>query len=310
MRAQHNRAQLKVRTTDRAEGEVFDLFFQGYDLAFVLPDEKEDRDGLAECLALNHGSIHAALAQRYGPFRELCLVAEDDSGEQVGGANFIAMLAPADPCIVTANLNYIYVAPAARGRGNLRRLVRAVFETAASLFDKEVGILRTLVFIEQNDPFRMSPEAYEQDTRFSGLDQLDRLRIWARLGARIVDFPYVQPALSAGQDADDGLIYSVLGSAEAGLPPSLLRGHLERFFGISVLKGRVPASDEAAAAQLAQLRTMVEGQEAIALLDPGPLLDRLGGRPPRAGPGSDGARSFREVLASLACAGGRQMQPE
>ena len=114
----------------------------------------------------------------------------------VGGANFIAMpSARAGAAIVTANLNYIYVdAEMREDADNLRQLLEAVMACAAGLFQHGLP----LVFIEQNDPFRMSAESYERDTRAGGIDQLDRLRIWARLGARVVDFPYVQPALSDG----------------------------------------------------------------------------------------------------------------
>lgn len=42
---------LTLATTDSGEGPVFEQFFEGYDRAFVLPDEKEDREGLATCLA-------------------------------------------------------------------------------------------------------------------------------------------------------------------------------------------------------------------------------------------------------------------
>jgi GNAT superfamily N-acetyltransferase len=289
---------LAIRTTDRSDTDIFERFFAGYDRAFVLPDEKEDREGLEACLALNHGAAHASLAASFGPFRELCLVASGVDGAPVGGANFIAMPSAAlGPSTVTANLNYIYVDGEARGRGNLRRLLEAVTENAAGLFEHGEG--RPLIFIEQNDPFRMSEESYERDTRAAGIDQLDRLRIWARLGARVVDFPYVQPALSEEQGADDTLIYSVLGSPGPLLDPAILHGHLRRFFGISVLKGARLEADDAAVSQLNRLQEMMADGHSIALLDPAPLLDRftspgqaatLLGRPPR---------SFREELHLL-----------
>ena len=268
-----NLGLLAIHATDRADSAVFEHFFTGYDRAFVLPDEKEDRDGLAECLALNHGQEHRTLAARFGPFRELCLVAETEDGRPVGGANFIAMPA-AGTALVTANLNYIYIDPEARKQGNLRRLLSVVMDQVAGLFTATHGPLRPLVFIEQNDPFRMSAESYERDSRFTGIDQLDRLRIWARLGALVVDFPYVQPALSAEQAADDSLIYSVLGSSSPRLDAGALHSHLSRFFGISVLKGRPLEADRAAAAQLDRLKKMTSGGETIDLLDPAPLLDR------------------------------------
>jgi len=269
---------LVVHLTDRGEGPVFDRFFRGYDRAFVLPDEKEDEEGLRAALDLNHGEAGARLAARYGPFREICLVADGNDGTPVGGANFIAMPSSHAP-VVTANLSYVYVEPKARGSGNLRRLIGAVQATMAQLFAGQRRARVPLIFLEQNDPFRMSPEAYARDTRFTGLDQLDRLRIWNRLGARLIDFPYVQPPLSDHQGPDDGLTYSVLGWQQPALPPQLLRAHLAGFFGISVLKEKPLDGDPAAREQMRVLAEMIARGEEIPLLDSATLLEEL--RSPR-----------------------------
>ncbi|HST37615.1 MAG TPA: hypothetical protein VLK25_13430 [Allosphingosinicella sp.] len=269
---------LVVQLSDRSEGPVFDRFFAGYDRAFVLPDEKEDIDGLRAALDLNRGAEGARLAERYGPFREISLIADDETGQAVGGANFIAMPARSAPGRVTANLSYIYVDAEARGRGNLRRLIEATRETIANAFAGTLGRLSPLVFLEQNDPVRMSAEAYASDTAFTGLDQLDRLRIWHRLGARLIDFAYIQPPLSAQQAPDDALLYSVIGTEEDALDPALLRDHLAGFFGISVLKGAPLDRDKAARAQMDALAAAIEEGRRIALLDPGPLLDQVSSR--------------------------------
>ena len=42
-----------------------------------------------------------------------------------------------------------------------------------------------VLFIEQNDPLRLTAEAYAADSDHSGLDQVDRLAIWARMGAEV-----------------------------------------------------------------------------------------------------------------------------
>lgn len=233
---------LTLEITDRGDGPVFERFFAGYDRAFVLPDEKEDRAGLVECLALNHGEAHRALAARMGWFRELCLIASDEDGDVVGGANLIALrLAPDGMSpIASANLNYVYVEPAARGRGHLRRLVAAI----AGVVAEQTGLRDPLIFLEQNDPFAMTAEEYRRDSAVAGIDQLDRLRIWARMGARIVDIDYVQPALSPDQQPDEGLVFAVLGASADTLPACVVAEHLRKFFGISVLKG-APLEDDA-----------------------------------------------------------------
>jgi hypothetical protein len=164
---------------------------------------------------------------------------------------------------------------AARGQGWFRPLMASLRDLIGSLFGP--GTADTLIFIEQNDPLLLTPQAYARDNRFSGIDQFDRLRIWHSLGALVLDFPYVQPPLSAQQEADDRLIYSVLGAAGPALDACLLERHLRGFFGISVLKGG--ALDGVAARQLACLAQLCGAAQAVALLDPGPALaglDRAG----------------------------------
>lgn len=263
---------LTFSSSIRADSDVFARFFAGYDKAFVLPNEKEDEEGFARCFELNFGADYERLSALYGPYSEVCLVAHDGDLE-VGGANFIAM--PVNANTITANLNYIYINEAARGRGYLARLVAGTRETLAALFP---GRAELLLFIEQNDPFRMSAGDYARDTAFTGLDQLDRLRIWAKLGARVVDFAYEQPPLSEDQGADDTLVYSVLGARGDALSACALEMHLRRFFGVSVLKGAPLEANAVASGQLAQLNRACEAGGAVALRDPAPLLRELPSR--------------------------------
>ena len=90
-----------------------------------------------------------------------------------------------------------------------------------------------------------------------------------------LDFPYVQPPLSAEQEADTTLLYSMLGTQAQSVEPALLRQHLARFFGISVLKGGDPATDAAAVAQFALLDEMQARGATIPLLDPAAWLAQL-----------------------------------
>jgi len=101
---------------------------------------------------------------------------------------------------------------------------------------------------------------------------VDRLAIWANVGARIVDFPYVQPALSASQFPDNGLIYAAVDYAADSIPVWLLREHLESFFSISVLKGNAATGDATANAQIAALTTRAEP---IALLSFDKAIEKL-----------------------------------
>jgi hypothetical protein len=265
--------ELWADATSAPESPLIDIFYEGYDRSFVLPNEKEERAGFAECLALNRGAAGDGLAARFGEYREMVMVLRHGEAP-VAGANFIAYPLQ-DRSRLALNLNYLYVMPSKRRSGYFAPAVRAAEQVARAAFGLEDNV-ETLTFIEQNDPLKMSAEAYDLDTQHTGLDQIARLSMWARLGARIVDFPYVQPPLSAEQEADDTLLYSVLGAREETLSACVLLAHLERFFCISVLKGGDLQESPAAAAQIRELKALCARQSSIRLLDPVPAIARLG----------------------------------
>lgn len=258
--------KLVIEVTDHPGSAVLASFFAGYDDAFVLPNEKEKLEGFKECLALNHGKPYALLSSRYGPFREIVLVLRDAAGAFIGGASFIAFPLELAETVLSMNLSYAFVDPGHRRKGYLAEMVKAVQFVARAAFEPQVFDSPLLLFIEQNDPLRMSSEDYKRDLQHSGLDQMKRIEIWSKLGARIVDFTYIQPPLSAEQQPDDGLVYGVLGAEDETLDPCLLGEHLRRFFGISVLKGKDPASNSTASALLGTLKGECARGERIRLL--------------------------------------------
>ena len=274
---------LAIEATTTADDGLLEEFYVDYDGAFVLENEKEGYDGFADCLGLNAGEQYAHLVGRYGPFREFVAVVRDQAtGARLGGANFIIFPvsgANARELVLSINLNYVFVNAQLRRNGIFRRLIgdlpalafRLFVQTNASDLPKAqqagAGAPQVYVFIEQNDPFRMSREDYDRDTQLTGLDQVARIGLWSRLGARIVDFPYVQPPLSKDQDADDTLAYAVLGARDADLDACLLHAHLERFFGISVLKGADLSAEPTAAAQLSELAIRCRDNRRVPLLD-------------------------------------------
>lgn len=275
---------VRVRATDDPASPLLDRFFEGYDRAFVLPDEREELEGFQACLALNRTHRHD-----FGrTHSEQVAVLEDERGERLGGINFLATAVgegvAARPAVA---LNYVYVEHAARGRGLLRQCLTAVGALAPAVLGLGSDAPPAAVFVELNDPLRLTPEAYALDTERTGLDQVDRLAIWARMNARVVDFPYVQPALSEHQRADDSLIYAAVDVPEAGVSPALLHDHLQSFFAISVLKGRAEPPGGAGGRQLAALS---DRSEPVPLLDMTPALDWL-----RSGRPVDGFNSFRDL---------------
>jgi hypothetical protein len=179
-------AGLTYRASTAAGDGVFAQFFAAYDNAFVLENEKEGLSGFAECLALNDGAGYQALRCRYGPFREFVVVVRDPSETVVGGLNFITFPLP-DPDgterLLSLNLNYIFVVPSQRRRGLFRTIVGDLPSLALALFrhtnapdaPAEWDAHRPTIytFIEQNDPYRMTPQDYLLDTQATGLDFAD-----------------------------------------------------------------------------------------------------------------------------------------
>lgn len=263
-------AGLTARATADSHSPVLDEFYEGYDRAFILPDEREDLHGFRQCLALNATYGHA-----FGRcHREMVIVVNDGNGMLLGGANFLAVGMPPRTGwpVATVALNYVYVERAARGRGLLRQLLAGVRRLALMATGLPADAPGPTIFIEQNDPLRLTEADFRLDTGHSGTDQVDRLAIWNRMGARIVDFPYVQPALSPGQQPDDRLVYAAIDHPGEAIDPHLLHDHLESFFAISVLKGMTEAPGGTAAAQLALL---AKRDTPLALLPIGPALEWL-----------------------------------
>ena len=300
-------AGLIYEASTSAVGGVFEVFFAAYDRSFVLENEKEGFSGFAECLALNEGAGYQALCSRYGPFREFVVVVRDPSTTVLGGLNFITFPLP-DPDgterLLSLNLNYIFVVPAQRGRGAFRTMVSDLPDLALALFrhtnapdapaEWDTRQPTVYTFIEQNDPYRMTPHDYLLDTQATGVDQLARIAIWARRGAKIIDFPYVQPALTAAQEADPNLVYAVLGTKASSLHPALLCQHLRRFFAISVLKGGDPDQNVEAQHQLGSLAAMRSAGTRLALLA---MVDPAGLPKPGAPHSAGGVSTLRGLLS-------------
>ena len=283
---------LVVESTDRYPSTTFKDFFDEYDRAFILPAEKEDEAGFAACLRLNHGPDHATLVERFGPFREIVMVMRTEpDGPVVGGANFlVTRIDRKVGSVVTVNLNYAFTTAGMRRRGLLRPLLARVRRLASQL--EFAGAGEPLIFIEQNDPFRMTAESYRKDSAHAGTDQFDRLVIWSRVGARVLDFDYVQPALSSGKSADDTLVYAILSPDTHLFDPLILADHLERFFSISVFKG-APLTGEA----LSQLNYLRGSNEQLRAFNALPLLERIVARRDRFSYFAQRPTSLRKAIA-------------
>jgi hypothetical protein len=125
-----------------------------------------------------------------------------------------------------------------------------------------------------------SSEQYALDTAVSGIDQFDRLYIWAKAGAHMVLHRYVQPPLSDAQGPDETLLYSVLGGS-AAIDACVLRNHLARFFEVSALKGQSIELHSAARGQIETLGKLLGQAAQIRLFDPTAMLAAIVGRTDR-----------------------------
>lgn len=98
---------LQVSGSGDPHSAVLDRFYEGYDRAFVLPDEREELAGFRECLAMNQ-THRFAFGRKH---RELVAVLDDDGGVLRGGANFLVTAMPqlAGWPEATVALNYIFV---------------------------------------------------------------------------------------------------------------------------------------------------------------------------------------------------------
>lgn len=93
-----------------------------------------------------------------------------------------------------ALMTYLVVAPRMRRRGLARFMLAEARTRLQALANARHGSDAALraVFTEVNDPSKVRPED-------DSIDPVQRMAAFERLGARIVDIPYVQPELAPGQ---------------------------------------------------------------------------------------------------------------
>jgi len=162
------------------------FYRERYVAEFPDPDERESLANMRHYLALKE--------QGWYGLNNYHIVIAEVGGEAVGGVVF-DYLAEADAGVI----EFLFIDAAHRGTG----LGRA-------LLDESIRVLRTdarqrrgrplkAVVAEMNDPYRR-PAAPDN------LDPFHRAVIWGRWGFQALGFPYVQPALSAGQAPVDCLL--------------------------------------------------------------------------------------------------------
>ncbi len=240
--------KLYFRVTTQPYSRLVDVFCREYKQSFVRAAERESRSGLRLCLAMN-GAPGNALHARLGPSREFIVLLRSADGVVAAGINFICFPMDQFGSMMTVHTTYVFVAVAWRGRGLLRSIYQKVEEISRD-YGRQCGMPSgtAVIFVgEQRDPFRMTLAGFRADADASGQNAFDRLAMWGRLGARVLLFPYVQPSILPGSPPDPNLFLRILrreDTRDSALPPGrpldprVLKEHLQRFFGITVAKGR------------------------------------------------------------------------
>ncbi|NMG75899.1 GNAT family N-acetyltransferase [Aromatoleum diolicum] len=162
------------------------FYRERYVVEFPDPDERESLANMQRYLALKERGW-------YGPNNYHIVIAEID-GKAVGGAVF-DYLAEVDAGVI----EFLFVDAVHRRAG-----------LGHALLDESIRILRAdargrrgrplkALVAEMNDPYRRPATP-------DNMDPFRRAAVWGKWGFHALGFPYVQPALSAGQDAVDGLL--------------------------------------------------------------------------------------------------------
>jgi GNAT superfamily N-acetyltransferase len=127
--------------------------------------------------------------------RWFCVLVIEEGDRVVGGSIFSYV--PRTACGFS---EYLVLEPESRGRG----LGRKLFDRRKAILDARANGHCRGLFIEVDSPERTPPEMLAAD-RETGLDEYERLRLFAHLGFQRVDVAYVQPPLGAGKQAVDYL---------------------------------------------------------------------------------------------------------
>lgn len=130
-------------------------------------------------------------------------------------------------------LTYLVTAADSRRRGLGRRLVQNALARLQQEAQAHGTSLRG-VFAESEDPDQVGPDG-------SAMPPRERLTALARLGARRIDVPYVQPALEGGSGPCRHLLLLVFHPPSGAVPGAVVQGFLHEFY--RALGITDPASD-------------------------------------------------------------------
>jgi hypothetical protein len=230
----------------RSDSPSFQSFYEMYEAAFPIADEREPPEAFDAILRFN---ADLRLQMAHGPYREIVVAIRAwDGGPMIGGHVFgVTTSAEHRQCGMAASVQgiYTFLHPAARGTLSIHSVAEYSQRAASLLFAVPGFEARqpSPILFEVNNPLRMSTDEIEVDTRLSGTNPFRRYMFWYRSGFWPLDFPYVQPRLRDDASAIHYLDLFCTHGAATPLPAKVLFRHLSAFVSVSVLKGRDACSD-------------------------------------------------------------------
>lgn len=218
-----------------AHAALLDGFFELFAREEMFPDahERETPEVIRERVASGTGRPHTALL----------VVSYAD--EVAAGA--ILEYYPKSCCCL---LTYLFVDKKHRGAGLSKQIVSGPEGLSLGLrhIEERYGTRPRAVFFETNNPLA---------TTHDSMSPKDRLLVFARLGAKWLDFDYVQPALEPGKQPVHNLflcVFPALTRLVRGLSEETLLAFLEEFYGC------LEATPEQTEPYLAGLKKAFSGQ--------------------------------------------------
>lgn len=178
----------QLRITRTADVELLERFYHNHYVAeFPDPDERESLENIKTYLHLKEKGW-------YGKNDYYVIVAVDAENKPVGGSISDFLDEPNAGVI-----EFLFINSERRLAGLGRRLLEETERVLHDSAQRHRGRPLDWIIGEMEDPFRCP-------TYGDAFDPFARTQVWHRWGYRRIDFPYVQPALSAQQSPVDTLL--------------------------------------------------------------------------------------------------------
>ncbi|WP_407280253.1 GNAT family N-acetyltransferase [Aromatoleum evansii] len=219
------------------------FYRERYVAEFPDPDERESLDNMRRYLALK--------AQGWYGDNNYHIVVAEIGGEAVGGVVFDYLAMPRAGVI-----EFLFVVSDWRESG----IGRALLDEAIRLLRRDArrrGARLAAVVAEMNDPFRRPATP-------DNMDPFRRAAVWGRWGFGVLEFPYVQPALSAGQLPVDGLL--LIMRPFGRVPQSGFRSHWVELVVAEYLRWAMRIEDPAADRDFLAMAEALASRPRVALV--------------------------------------------